>query len=45
MHMVSYDDPDTGLSELLVPLTRTAAFNQALEIQQSTVFFKEQESF
>jgi vacuolar protein sorting-associated protein 33A len=40
-HTVSYDDPDTGLTELLVPLTRTAEFNQALEIQQSTIFIKE----
>ena len=27
---------DTGLSEMLVPLTRTEGFNKALEIQQST---------
>lgn len=27
--------PDTGLSELIVPLTRTEVFNKSLEIQQS----------
>lgn len=27
--------PDTGLSEMIVPLTRTDVFNKSLEIQQS----------
>ena len=31
--------PDTGLSELIVPLTRTEIFNKSLEIQQSKIFF------
>ena len=31
----TYTESDTGLSELLVPLTRTEQFNKSLEIQQS----------
>ena len=32
--------PDTGLSELIVPLTRTEIFNKSLEIQQSERIFE-----
>lgn len=32
--------PDTGLSELIVPLTRTDIFNKSLEIQQSKRIFE-----
>lgn len=31
----TYPVLDTSLSEMLVPMTRTDEFNQALEIQQS----------
>jgi hypothetical protein len=34
-HMVT----DTGLSEMLVPMTRTEQFNKSLEIQQSMPHF------
>lgn len=33
------DNVDTGLSEIIVPLTRTDIFNKSLEIQQSDALF------
>jgi hypothetical protein len=39
-----YEPKDTGLSELLLPITRTEQFNKSLEIQQSALSSSEEGS-